>query len=203
MTAQAVHDRGQPLLRQVVDAPERLRRVDAVRQRGEHVGLRAADARADESGDVPVTAVLAQHGRGMPQPGDRVARHRKGAHPGVHHPTFCGRANRGFGGQVGGAHQARGVGQLVAQDPPYGGGAAPLPRGNGRLGRDRLPRARDVPRGLPVGEAVEGRVHDLRRHPPQRRGPAGEVAVPVSAVAERGQLLVALVGEVGDQADRL
>jgi hypothetical protein len=58
-------------------------------------------------------------------------------------------------------------------------------------------------RGLAVGEAVEGRVHDLGRHPPQRRGAAGEVAVPVGAVAERGHLLVALVGEVGDQADRL
>src|SRR5215212_4021173 len=42
--AQAVHDRGQPLLRQVMDTPERLRRVDALLQCGEHVGLRAADA---------------------------------------------------------------------------------------------------------------------------------------------------------------
>ena len=46
-------------------------------------------------------------------------------------------------------------------------------------------------------------MHDLGRHPPQRRGAAGEVAVPVGAVAERGHLLVALVGEEGDQADRL
>ena len=34
------------------------------------MGLRAADAGADENGDVPVAAVLAQHGRGVPQPGD-------------------------------------------------------------------------------------------------------------------------------------
>jgi hypothetical protein len=36
--------------------------LDALLQRGQHVGLRTADVRTEESGDVPVTAVLAEHG---------------------------------------------------------------------------------------------------------------------------------------------
>lgn len=88
------------------------------------MGLGAADACAGESGNVPVAAVLAQHGRGVPQPGDRVAGHREGAPSGVHHPTPRGRARRGLGDQVGGPRQAGGRGQLGADDPPYGGRAA-------------------------------------------------------------------------------
>lgn len=47
------------------------------------MGFRAADACADEGGGVSAPGVLAQHGRGMPQAGDGVARHRKGTHAGA------------------------------------------------------------------------------------------------------------------------
>ncbi len=44
---------------------------------------------------------------------------------------------------------------------------------------------------------------DLGRDPAQRRGPAREVAVPVVPEAERDERVGRLLGEVGDQVDRL
>ena len=100
------------------------------------------------------------------------------------------------GGEVVGTRETGGV-DAVAEDPPQRCDAALLACGERRRGSGRVPDAGDVAGDLAVGEAVEDRMDDLGRDAAQRRGPSGEVAVPVVPVAERPERIRRLRGEVG------
>jgi hypothetical protein len=200
--AKPVHDRGEVGLRQVVDAAEGLGRVDARVERQEHVALGPVDPLGHQGDDVTVAPVLAQHGGGVPQPGDRVVGDRQRAEGGVHDAALDGRGHRSLGEQVCGALEP-GRADQVAQDAHERGDAALLPGGVGSLGRRGLPDLGDVPCHLARCEVVERGVDDLGRHPAERRGTAGEVAVPVPVEAERRHRVVGLVGEEVDQRYRL
>jgi hypothetical protein len=91
-------------------------------------GFRGIQIRCDKRGDVAVTAVLAQHCRGVPQPGEWLGRNGqrrvRGAEGASGDVKMCSR----FGKPVGSGDDRPGYWRVVGevQEPPQGGHGAGL-----------------------------------------------------------------------------
>ena len=125
--------------------------------------LEATDALSHESGDVPVTAVLAQQRGCVKEAGHRLLREGERPQRGVQGPALEGGAGRRLGEQLDGPREVVRV-DAAAQDPAQCVDAALLAGGDRCLRCGRAPDFRYVAGHLTRGEVVEERVDDSRGH---------------------------------------
>ncbi len=125
-----------------------------------------------------VAPVLAQHGRRLPEPCHGVGRHGQGRIGPGEHAARAVQTRSSRCEHVGGAPS--GVGE-VAEQAVQGRDGTGLACRQRLIGRDQVPDGRQRPAHHLRGECVEGRRDRRGRHPPERSGPASEVAAPETA----------------------
>ena len=141
-------------------------------------GLARPDAGHDERGDVPVTAVLAQDGQGVPErevgfvgPGEPEVGGGQG-------PTGDRDRLGRLTGQGGRLAHGRRRHDVVAQETPERAVDGEQPSLRHRFRCDPLPDTVEGPMHEVGVEVVEGRRHRRRRDGAHRRRAAGEVPGP-------------------------
>ena len=166
----------------------------------EHVRAARVEVGRDERGHVPVTPVLAQQRRRVPEREPVVVRPRERDVRGVERSPGLGVVST-----------ARAIAVVVARGPGSGIGTeaeavergidAREPRRDG-VGRGDSDQIDGIARSTNVGvEAEERRGHDRRRHGSQRCGPPGEVAPPEAVQAGGLERRVGLGREVGERVE--
>ena len=139
---------------------------------------------------------------GVKEAAHGVVGDRDGAQRGVHRSALEGGAGRRLDQQFGGAGEGGSV-DAIAEDPPQRLHATHLTSGDRRFRRGGAPHLRNVASHFAGSEVVEERVHHLRRGEAQRRGPSGEVGVPVVREPQGEHRLVGFVSCVRDGTNRL